>query len=316
MGRLPARALSWAAVLAGLLWAQETVFRVDVRLVRLLVRVTDAAGKATGELTKDDFRVFDNSVRQQVAVFERYTVQPLSVAVLIDTSASTGIELRYEVDSVNRFFRALFVEGNPQDTAALYSFNHEVTLATSFTRNLARLAGPLKQLDSVGGTSLYDALFLASRSLQDRSGRRVMVVVTDGGDTTSYRTFHDALEAAHLAEAVIFPVLVVPIPNDAGRNVGGENALTSLSLATGGRMFTPSTGPALDAAFQEILRELRTQYLLGFYPKSVPLTKNRFHTLRVEVLRPDLRVSTRSGYYGDYEQPATESPRQAPAPVR
>jgi Ca-activated chloride channel family protein len=102
-----------------------------------------------------------------------------------------------------------------------------------------------------------------------------------------------------LADAVIYPVLVVPITNDAGRNTGGENALTTMSQWTGGRVFVPTLGAALDRAFTDIIKDLRTQYLLGFYPKDVPLTKERFHHLEVKVRRPDLQVSARNGYYGD-----------------
>ncbi len=161
----------------------------------------------------------------------------------------------------------------------------------------------LKQLKSGGGTSVYDALFLASRDLEYRKGRHVIVLVTDGGDTTSAKDFHQALEAVQLADAILYPVLVVPITNDAGRNVGGENALTMLAAGTGGHVFTPNLGEQLDKAFDDILRELRTQYLIGFYPKDVPPSKDRFHTLNVTVQNTaanrGLRVSTRSGYYGD-----------------
>jgi Ca-activated chloride channel family protein len=169
----------------------------------------------------------------------------------------------------------------------------------------------LKLLISNGGTSLYDAIFLASHDLQYRSGRHVMVLVTDGGDTTSTVDYHQALESAQLADTILFPVLVVPIANDAGRNVGGENALTTLAAGTGGRVFTPTLGAQLDRAFDDILRELRTQYLIGFYPKDVPPAKDRFHTLKVVVpaalsgaasgasASRGLRVGTRSGYYGE-----------------
>jgi Ca-activated chloride channel family protein len=95
----------------------------------------------------------------------------------------------------------------------------------------------------------------------------------------------------------------VPITNDAGRNVGGEHALATLAVGTGGRVFTPGLGAELDRAFDDILRELRTQYLIGFYPKDVPPTKDRFHTLKVTlapaVSSRGLRVTTRSGYYGE-----------------
>ena len=285
--------------LAAIASPQDTVIRVNVRLVRALVTVKDSAGQLIGSLNKNDFSISDNGVKQDIAVFERHTEQPLSVAVLVDTSASTGIQLRYELDSTSKFFKALLSEGNPDDAAALYSFNWEVRLIRSFTRNFATLDQRLKLLKSEGGTSLYDAIYLASRDLESREGRHVMVVVTDGGDTTSVKDFHQALESAQLADVVMYPVLVMPITNDAGRNIGGENALTTLAAGTGGRVFTPSIGAELDRAFADILRELRTQYLIGFYPKGVPPTKDRFHTLKVSVQGRNLRVITRSGYYGD-----------------
>jgi len=288
---------------AGMIVAQQTVFRVEVRLVRLLATVKDADGQLVGGLTRQDFTIYDNDVRQEVALFERHTEQPLSVALLVDTSASTAQKLRYEIDSVGRFLRALFAEGNPDDAVSLYSFNHDVTLRTSYTRRLKRLEEELKGLKAGAGTSLYDALFLASRRLDDRQGRRVIVVVTDGGDTTSAKDFHGALRAVHAADAVIYAILVLPITNDPGRNVGGEHALATLSSGTGGRVFAPSLGAELDQAFEEILRDLRTQYLLGYYPRNLPYTKEAFHRIRVETSRPDLRVQTRTGYYGDYEEP-------------
>jgi Ca-activated chloride channel family protein len=167
----------------------------------------------------------------------------------------------------------------------------------------------LKQLKSEGGTSLYDAIYLASRELENRDGRHVMVVVTDGGDTTSVKDFHQALEAAQLADTLLYPVLVVPITNNAGRNIGGENALTTLAAGTGGRVFLPTLGAELDRAFSDILRELRTQYLVGFYPKDVPLTKDRYHILKVAVQGRNLRVLTRSGYYGESSGPTRGSGR-------
>ena len=282
---------------------ESPVIKVNVRLVRMLVTVKDGSGQLIGSLNKSDFSVYDNGVKQDIAVFDRETEQPLSVAMLVDTSASTGIELRYELDSVSRFLRVLLGEGNPDDTVALYSFNWQVSLLSSYTKRFARVDALLKQLKSEGGTSLYDAIFLAARELEFRNGRHVMVLVTDGGDTTSSKNYRDALEAAQHADSILYPVLVVPITNDAGRNVGGENALTTLASGTGGRVFTPSLGAQLDRAFDDILRELRTQYLIGFYPKDIPPTKDRYHTLKVTLQtgpsNRGLRVSTRSGYYGE-----------------
>lgn len=296
----------WFLFIAGLCLlpaaaTQDTVIRVNVKLVRLLVTVKDAAGGLIGTLRKTDFTVFDNGARQELAIFEHHTEQPLSISVLFDTSASVGIALKYEVDSATRFLHAVLREGNPADELALYNFNWEVRLQAPFTRRVEKLESGLRRLRTEGGTCLYDAIYLASRDMQGREGRHVLIIVTDGGDTTSYKDFHAALEAAQSADAVIYPILVMPITNDAGRNIGGENALTTLAKGTGGMVFKPDLGRALDGAFDDILTALRTQYLLGYYPRDVPLTKNRFHSLRVDVDRPGLRIITRTGYYGESE---------------
>lgn len=284
---------------AGWLHAQtrEPVFRVDVQLVRLLATVKDNYGRLIGDLKKEDFVVTDNGVPQTVTLFEHHTELPLSVALLFDTSGSTAKDFRYQTESTSRFLKALFREGNPEDAAALFSFNWQVVLQTGFTRNLAAVERKMRALKSEAGTSLYDAIYLASQELDDREGRKVVVVVTDGADTVSDRRFHDALEALHKADAVLYAILVMPITNDAGRNIGGENALTTISTGTGGRVFAPSAGQTLDDAFTDILREIRTQYLLGYYPHGLKPTNNRFHRIEVKAGRPGLRVITRTGYY-------------------
>ena len=289
------------ALIATLAFAQDAdqVIRVDVRLVRVLTTVRDATGALLGTLGKEDFSVLDNGAPQTLSVFERRTEQPLSVALMVDTSGSTASNLKYETDSMVRFLRALFAEGNLEDSVALYSFNYQVTKETPFARNQGRLEQRLRALHGEAGTALYDAIYLAAGELDRRKGRRVMLIVTDGGDTFSSKQYKDALEAAQLADAVIYPVLVVPISAAVGRNTGGEHALTTLARGTGGRVFEPTLGSALDGAFADILKELRTQYLLGYYPHDTPLTKDRFHHLEVRVNRPGLQVISRNGYYGE-----------------
>jgi Ca-activated chloride channel family protein len=290
-------AIPLCAVLA---FAQEPLFRVDVRLVRLLATVKNAAGDLVGSLEARDFTVTDNGVPQEIAVFEHQTMQPLSIALLVDTSASTAKDFRYEIESIAKFMSALTREGNPSDAASLYAFNYQVTLLSSFTRRAARIEESLKGLKPEGGTSLYDAIYLASPALRDREGRHVIVAVSDGGDTTSMKKYADALRAAQNADAVFYPIVVVPITNDAGRNTGGEHALETLAASTGGRAFYPSVGASLDRAFADILRDLRTQYLIGYYPHGVPTGDGKFHTVKLELPgRGDLRISTRTGYYGE-----------------
>jgi Ca-activated chloride channel family protein len=298
-------------VLCGIGYAQDATFRIDVNLVRVLATVKDSSGALVGNLNREDFKLFDNGAPQQIAVFERRTEQPLLVSLLIDNSGSTAKDLKYEIESVNRFIHALFGEGNPKDALALYTFNYEVRLLANFTRSPITLEHALRGIKGEAGTSLYDAIWLASRELESREGRKVIVVVTDGGDTTSSKDFHAALKAAQMADAVIYSVLVMPITNDAGRNIGGENALTTLGLRTGGRVFSPNLGPGIDRAFTDILRELRTQYSLGFYPHNVPLNADPFHKLEIKA-PDDLRVSARNGYYGETEHSSGRSGARIP----
>jgi Ca-activated chloride channel homolog len=288
-----------AITLAAAAFAQD-VFRVEVKLVRVVATVKDTSGATVGGLNKEDFIVFDNGVKQELAVFDRHTAQPLSIALLIDTSGSTAKDLKFEIDSVTRFLKAVFRGGNPDDAVGLYSFNWQVTRHVEYSRSVEPFERTLRKLKGEAGTSLYDAIFLASEDIHGRGGRHVIVVVTDGGDTVSAKTYHEALRATHDADAVLYSILVMPITSDAGRNIGGENALTGLAQSTGGKVFAPGIN-GLDMVFDEILRDLRTQYLLGFYPKNVPLTKDPFHKLAIKTSKPNLRVISRTGYYGDFE---------------
>ena len=277
--------------------AEGPLFSTSVNLVRLLVSVRDRNGAIITNLNKEDFRVLDSSVEQQVSVFERNTSTPLSVAILMDTSASTKIDLHYETGSTLRFVSALLDSGNPDDTFALFTFNWRTNMEVDYSRNRTRAAKALNAVIGEGGTSLYDAIFLAGDTLRGREGRHVIVVVTDGGDTTSYKKYNDALRAAQLADAVMYPIVVVPVAGDAGRNLGGEHALATLAAATGGRIFNPSGFDELDTAFADIIRELRTQYLLGFYPKDVKEEPHRFHPVAVSVKPTGMHTIARSGYY-------------------
>jgi len=294
--------------LAGALAAQEIVIPVKVSLVHVVATVKNRAGQLVGSLRKDDFDVFDNGVRQEVAVFERETDQPLSVALLVDVSGSTNQDLKFETDSAVRFIRALLSDRNPSDQVALYAFDDLVTQVHNYTHNIVSLEAMLRQIHGSAGTSLYDAIWLAARDLEMREGRKALVLVSDGGETTSKIDSHRALEAAQLADAVIYPVIVMPITNDAGRNIGGEHALQFMAEGTGGRTFMLSEGAQLDRAFSAIITELRSEYLLGYYPHDVPLTKDRFHKLEVKLKSPELRASARNGYYGEAEANAGSQP--------
>jgi Ca-activated chloride channel family protein len=288
--------------------AAEQTFKVDVKLVRVIATVKDKHGEPVGDLEKSDIRLTDNGAPQEITLFEKHTAQPLYVAILLDISGSTAKEMKGQTAAVGRFVSALFREGNPDDRASLWTFNWQIGNDVPWTRSPGRFNETMKHLKAEAGTALYDAIWMASHDLADREGRHVMIVVSDGGNTFSKKDFHAAREAAHAADAVIYPVLTMPITNMAGRNIGGENALTTFAQETGGKVFAPGI-QGIDRAFADILHDLRTQYLIGYYPRKVPLSKNRFHQLDLKTVNPDLHVVSRTGYYGDAE-PSSDSSRR------
>ncbi len=327
MFRLSAAA-ALAAVLCGAPLAggqsEEPGFQVNVQLVTVIATVKDASGALVADLAKDDFTVLAGGVPQQVTLFERQTGRPLSVVLLFDASLSVAKELRFEQDAAHRFVRRLLTSGaQPEDRVAVYKFSSSISELTDFTASLARLEKAIYMMRPESGTSLYDAVYLAAEHLERREGRKVIIVVTDGGDTTSNKKFSDALAAAQRAEAVVYSIIVVPVTADAGRNLGGENALRTISASTGGVCYRQYSERDLDQAFRQIERDLRIQYLLGFYPRDVPPSKDRYYRLEVQVQRPGLEVLARTGYYGEaspssgvYPEPAVSvtgtNPRARP----
>jgi Ca-activated chloride channel family protein len=280
--------------------AQENAptFRVNVSLVNVLVTVKDANGTPLGDLEKEEFTILDGGVPRPVTVFERRTDRPISVALMIDASLSTAIELDQERISARTFIQNLLSEGaHPRDRVAVMKFSAYVDLLAEFTRSIRTLSRALRSVQPESGTSLYDAILLASEELAGREGRRVMIIITDGGDTTSNTTFQQALRATHAIDAVIYAMIVMPIKSDAGRNTGGENALKALAGNTGGATFVQLGVENLDEAFDQILRNLRTQYLLGYYPPPLPESNETFRPIEVRVARPDVTVLARKGYF-------------------
>ncbi|MBC8167663.1 MAG: VWA domain-containing protein [Bryobacteraceae bacterium] len=297
-----------ASVVAIAAQQDPDTFKVDVKLVRILATVKDANGRPVSGLDKSELAITDNGIPQKIAIFEKYTAQPLSVSILLDISGSTGKDMKYQTNAVGRFVKTLFSEGNPEDRAALYTFNWQVSREVNWTQKPGRFLDRMRQLKGEAGTAMYDAILLASEELGERPGRHVLIVVTDGGDTVSSTSFHKALESVHAADAVLYSILTIPIFNNAGRNTGGENALAILSETSGGKVFAPGLN-ALDEAFADILRDLRTQYLIGYYPGEMPLTRDRFHRIEVKPNNHELRVVSRTGYYGDAGR-SFESPQK------
>jgi Ca-activated chloride channel family protein len=159
----------------------------------------------------------------------------------------------------------------------------------------------IDDLQKGAGTSLYDGIYLAADTLLDRQGRKVIVLITDGGDTTSNTDYSTAARHAEEAEAIVYSIIIVPIAASAGRNTGGEHALIQLSKDTGGKYYYAESIAQLDEAFHQISEELRTQYLLAYYP-SRRVSDSSFRRITVEVTKKEpegteLQVRHRAGYY-------------------
>ena len=273
--------------------SQTTSLKVSVRLVNILATVRDGSGQLASGLTEEDFQVYDEGELQQIRVFSREAALPLSVALLLDASLSTAKDLKFEKESAIRFIRSIL---RSQDRMALFAVTDVVSQVAPFTASAKRLEKAARKVRPHGGTSLYDAIYLASGELRKQPGRKVMILITDGGDTTSGTDFHAALRSAQEADAVIYSVVIVPVHSESGRNIGGEHALQLLSEGTGGRAFTPDSLAHLDPVFAAIGEELRTHYLLGYYA-SPHLEDGTYRRLEVRAKNPAFTVQARKGYY-------------------
>jgi len=277
--------------------AQEPTFHVDVKLVNIFVNVTDKNGAIIGKLTKDDFAVFEDNRPQQIALFERQSEVPLNLTLAIDTSGSVRKDLDEEANAARHFAHDIL---RPQDQMSVLEFATDVTQLTPFTNNLSQIDHGLSELRSDWATALYDAICLGSQGLGKRQGRKVLVLVSDGDDTAKSSTYAQAVEAALRNEVMIYSLIDVPIEASAGRDLGGEHALITLSEETGGKYFYVGEG-GLDKAFAQVSDDLRTQYLIGYYPQHQAPGLN-FHRVVVTIPRAaadEFNVRNKAGYYAD-----------------
>ncbi len=278
-----------------------TTFKVNVKLVNVFTTVTDSGGSPVSSLKEEDFQVFEDGAPQKIAVFHRESELPLSIVVAIDTSLSTRTDQKLELESARRFAHAIL---RPIDGISLFQFSEIVDQVTPFTSDMRVIDRAINHIHSGAATALYDALYLGSDALLTRRGRKVMVVITDGGDTVSKTSYQQAVREAQQAEVILYSIIIVPIESSAGRDIGGEHALIQLSRDTGGKYFYASGLEQLDAAFRKISDELRTQYLIAYYP-SARLADSDYRRIEIKVDPtskdyPDpanLQVRHRSGYY-------------------
>ena len=273
----------------------EFTLKSEVKLVNVFVTVTTPRGEPVGDLKKEDFGLMEDGAAQTISVFGRESQLPLSIVLAIDASLSTRKDIKLEAASAQRFAHSILRAG---DGLSLYQFTEIVTELLPFTSDLNRVDRAIGRMRIGAATALYDAIYLASQRLVERKGRKVLVLISDGGDTASKTDYSAAVRAAQEAEAIVYSIIDVPIAADAGRNTGGEHALIQLSTDTGGKHFYAESPVELDKAFRQISDELRTQYLLAYYP-SKRLSDSEFRSIRVTVSqnRGPVRVAHRSGYY-------------------
>jgi Ca-activated chloride channel family protein len=279
----------------------NTTIRVNVKLVNVFTTVTDSSGAPVASLKEEDFQVFEDGKPQKIAVFHRESELPLSIVVAIDTSLSTRGDQKLELESARHFAHAIL---RPIDGISLFQFSEIVDQVTPFTADVKVIDRAINHIHSGAATALYDTLYLGSDALLNRRGRKVMVVITDGGDTVSKTSYQEAVREALQAEVILYSIIIVPIENSAGRDIGGEHALIQLSRDTGGKYFYASGLEQLDAAFRKISDELRTQYLIAYYP-SARLADSEFRRIEIKINPAtqdapnpaELQVRYRTGYY-------------------
>lgn len=285
--------------------ASAPILRVETRLVNVPVNVTDAHGVAVSGLSQDDFAVREDGRVQKIAIFEREASTPLSIVMAVDTSGSVFTQFRTERDSAKRFAEQIL---RPEDEMDLIGFSYEANEVVPYTNDPRRIEEGLKRLTKGDDTALYDAVYVASERLKeskaDATRRRILVLVTDGGDNTSKREigYTRAVAEAQRAGAAIYPIIIVPILADAGRNTGGEHALIQMAEDTGGKYFYVTDRDDLKTAFAHLSDDLRTQYLLGYYaPKrGADSSFRRIDvSLKDSVKSAGLSLRSRTGYYAD-----------------
>jgi Ca-activated chloride channel homolog len=272
-----------------------TTLKVDVKLVNVFVTVTDEHGAPVAGLKKENFTLLEDGKPQTISTFDKESALPLSIVLDIDTSLSTRKDLPLELSSARRFAHAIL---RPVDALSLYGFSEIVSEVVPFTSDLKTIDHGVDRVRLGSATALYDALYLGAQALQTRKGRKVLVVITDGGDTVSRVDYKEAVRAAQEAEAIVYSIIDVPIEASAGRDIGGEHALIQISEDTGGKYFYATSVPELDDAFRKISDELRTQYLLAYYP-SQRLSDSSFRRIEVKLdgAGSSLTVRHRAGYY-------------------
>jgi Ca-activated chloride channel family protein len=275
-------------------------FRSGVDLVALNVTVTDPSNRYLTDLTADEFLVYEDGVKQSVAYFSRTNLS-LSVALLLDSSASMDDKMRTTQEAASGFVQSL----RPEDQAEVIDFDSRVTVLAPFTGSKPDLEKAIASVVPGGSTSLYTAVYIALRELKktesrgtDDLRRRAVIVLSDGEDTSSLVAYDEVLEAAKRSETAIYAIGIRSKDANAfGKGYGqADYALRQLTTQTGGRVFFPSSVDELKTIYALIAQELSSQYLVG-YTSTNPKRDGSWRRLNVRATRPGATARTRMGYY-------------------
>jgi Ca-activated chloride channel family protein len=277
---------------------QRTPFRSSVDLVTLNVTVTGEGGKYIGGLTAEDFTIVEEGKPQTLSLFEREN-SPLAVSLLIDSSGSMMNELGQAQQAAADFIARL----RSDDVAQVVDFDRRIQVLQAFTSDRRELETALRRMTARGSTSMYNAVYIALRELGALASppagqlrRDVIVVLSDGEDTSSLVTFDHLLDAAKRSQTVIYAIGLglggAPVRRGA---VPPEVALRTLARDTGGRLFLARDGRGLAGVYNAIAEELASQYVLGY--SSNIADRPGWRRVAVGVVTPGAQARTRPGYY-------------------
>ena len=275
--------------------ADQTI-TLDVTRVNLLFTVSDKRGRFVNNLEKHEFEVIENKKNQRILEFAAESDLPLRIALLVDTSNSIRERFKFELEAASQFLTSLIRK--KQDRALIYSFDTQPDLVQDLTDDTELLGKKLRNLRPGGGTSLYEAIFIACRDrlMMDQPRhkfRRALILIGDGEDNSSRFSRDQALEMAHKADVVIYAIST----NITRVDTDGDKVLKYFANETGGLAFFPFKAEDLEQDFENIAHELRSQYSLLYRPEPLK-TDGLYHSVQVRVKdRRDLQVRVRKGYY-------------------
>jgi VWFA-related protein len=290
------------------------VFKAQVNVVNLFFNVKDKHGMLIPNLTKDDFQVFEDGKPQTIKYFSAESNQPLTLGIMIDTSASQTRVLDIEQQSCAEFLHSVLRD---KDMAFVINFDVDVDLDQDFTNNIRDLTRALNKMQinaGVGGgppglgggpvpttprgTLLYDAIYLgADEKLKSEVGRKAMIIFTDGEDQGSRLRVQDAIEAAQKADTICYVILIADRGFYGGFGYTGDSDMRKLAEATGGRVIeVGNKQEKLKQAFDQIQSELRSQYNIGYSPTN-PKLDGTYRKIQVKAKGGEDKVQARQGYY-------------------